>query len=323
MSSVRPLFLVSLPRSGSTVIQRVLAHHPQIATASETWLLMPYLASTPQAPARPRGKWDEMASDAIGDFIRELHDARNSYREAIHDLAVHLYSQAAEENSTYFLDKAPPYSLFVPELTRTFPEAKFIALWRNPLAVVASIVETLCNGNWEADRYPVSLFASLEALVDSSQQYPDRVWSVRYEDLVSADADAWGGLASFLEIEIEPIALERFSSVALTGRLGDKTGIQDYPQLSKEPLEKWKRTIDTPVRKAWCRRYLEWIGPERLAAMGYDYVELEAELASTPVGVAGLAGDSVRVAGAAMRRAVRTRLDRAAVERTAKAGGGA
>jgi hypothetical protein len=38
-----PLFLLSLPRSGSTLAQRILAAHGGIATTSEPWILLPYL----------------------------------------------------------------------------------------------------------------------------------------------------------------------------------------------------------------------------------------------------------------------------------------
>jgi hypothetical protein len=38
-----PLFLLSLPRSGSTLAQRILAAHAGIATTSEPWILLPYL----------------------------------------------------------------------------------------------------------------------------------------------------------------------------------------------------------------------------------------------------------------------------------------
>lgn len=38
-----PLFLLSLPRSGSTLAQRFLAAHDAIARASEPWILLPYL----------------------------------------------------------------------------------------------------------------------------------------------------------------------------------------------------------------------------------------------------------------------------------------
>ena len=38
-----PVFLFSLPRSGSTLVQRLIAGHPQVATTSEPWILLPLL----------------------------------------------------------------------------------------------------------------------------------------------------------------------------------------------------------------------------------------------------------------------------------------
>ena len=52
--------------------------------------------------------------------------------------------------------------------------------------------------------------------------------------------------------------------------------------MSNEPLESWKRVLNNPVRKAWCRRYLRWIGRERLSVMGYDLDALIAELDALP-----------------------------------------
>src|SRR5688500_15750036 len=49
-----PLFLLSLPRSGSTLAQRILAAHEAIATASEPWILLPYLYTL-----RERGAYAE------------------------------------------------------------------------------------------------------------------------------------------------------------------------------------------------------------------------------------------------------------------------
>src|ERR1700704_2420728 len=166
--AIEPLFLLSLPRSGSTLVQRVLGRHPEIATASETWLLMPFLATAGDGPSAPRGAWDVMTGAAVSDFSRALDGGMEAYREAGRDFVLRLYGNVAPEGATHFLDKSPPYALFMPELARIFPEARFIALWRNPLAVVASVVETFCEGRWEPDRYSVSLFASLEALVEAT-----------------------------------------------------------------------------------------------------------------------------------------------------------
>ena len=46
MTEVAPVFLLSLPRSGSTLLQRLLAVSPEVATAPEPWFLLPLVQST-------------------------------------------------------------------------------------------------------------------------------------------------------------------------------------------------------------------------------------------------------------------------------------
>ncbi len=64
--------------------------------------------------------------------------------------------------------------------------------------------------------------------------------------------------------------------------MGDVTGVEKYAKVSGGSLVGWKRTLNNPFRKAWCRRYLRWIGRDRLALMGYDLDALLAELDSLP-----------------------------------------
>ncbi len=174
---------------------------------------------------------------------------------------------------------------------------------------MASIVETFSDGRWEPDRYPLTLYSAVAALVEATQHHREGVCSVRFEDLASGDVDAWQGLMDHLELDFEPALLSDFDRVTLKGRLGDKAGATRYSELSTEPLTKWRQTIHNPLRRAWCRRYLDWIGPGRLGVMGYDHAQLLRDLATTPVGPTGLAGDSVRTAESLARRIVRTRLN--------------
>ena len=97
----------------------------------------------------------------------------------------------------------------------------------------------------------------------------------------------------------------------LDGAMGDKAGARDYSALSAEPTAKWRATISNPVRRAWARRYLEWIGAERLATMGYDLGRLRAELAATEMSRAALAGDAVDAGASIARDAVKARFARA------------
>jgi hypothetical protein len=303
--SVRPLFVVSQPRSGSTLVQRVLASRSEISTASEPWLLIPFLAALRGGPEAYR--CNSAATIGIQDFSQQLPGGVDDLYRSLHDFAIGLYGAAAGSDAVYFLDKTPGYSLFLPELLNTFPEAKFVVVWRNPLSVVASVVNTFCNGRWRPDRYPISLYDALDALVEGYGRHRDRMIAVRYEDLVCGEAP-WRRITDHLELDFDSRTLSGFNALRLEGRLGDQAGTASYTRLSDQPIRKWTETINTPLRRAWCRRYLGWIGEDRLALMGYSRTKLQESLESTPVRTRGLGRDLIDTADSRARRLVSSRL---------------
>ena len=107
-------------------------------------------ASTGWRPStRSRSPRARSASSSPG-----LPDGEDDYWSALRGFALELYAKAAEPDATHFLDKTPRYHYIAPELFRLFPDAKVVFLWRNPLAVVASIVETWTQG--QVERGPVA-----------------------------------------------------------------------------------------------------------------------------------------------------------------------
>jgi hypothetical protein len=276
-----PLFLLSLPRSGSTLAQRILAAHEPIATASEPWILLPYLYTL-----REHGIYAEYSHrilvQAVKDFCAVLPGGRDAYVAEIRRFALRLYGKASPEGARYFLDKTPRYHLISDEIITAFPDGKYLLLWRNPLAVVASIMETWAGGKWNLYRVKVDLFDGIENLIRTYEHHEDSVHAVRYEELITKPEETWGEVFQYLDLSFDLSALNRFGNVELVGRWGDRTGTQKYTEVSADPLERWKQTLNNPVRKAWCRRYLRWIGRERLEVMGYDLDGLIAELDSLP-----------------------------------------
>jgi penicillin-binding protein 1A len=119
-------------------------------------------------------------------------------------------------------------------------------------------------------------------LLSTYERHEDRIHAMRYEEIVTKPEEAWGEVFRYLEMPFDRSALEMFDAVRLGGRKGDPSGVKRYGRVSSEPLEGWKRTLDNPVRKSWCRRYLHWIGRDRLAIMGYDLDDLVADLDSLP-----------------------------------------
>jgi hypothetical protein len=287
---IRPIFLFSISRSGSTLIQRIIAAHDGVATVSEPWLLLPHAYTL-----RQRGVDAEyvhpLLVDAIEDFCEKLPGGRDDYLEEMREFTLRLYEKAADSGATHFLDKTPPYCLIAEEIMRLFPEGKFVFLWRNPLSVIASMIDTW--GPWRPTFMSSDLFIGLPRLIAAYQENRGAVHAARFEDLSAPEPEeeAWRSLMAYLEIEFDPRTLADFAKVDLKGRMGDPTGRKRYSALSSEPAQKWRKTFANPLRREWCRRYLRFLGAERLAVMGYDLELLLADLNSLPSSTDNLATD--------------------------------
>jgi Sulfotransferase family len=279
--TIQPIFVFSITRSGSTLVQRVIAAHDGVATASEPWLLLPYLYTM-----RDRGVVAEythpLMREAIDDFCDILPNGRSDYYQELHDFIIRLYSKAAGQDARYFLDKSPPYYFIVDDIIRLFPEGKFIFLWRNPLSILASIIETWQHGQWSVTEFREDLFIGLPKLIAAYRANYTQVHSVRLEDLLADGDEQWRALMGYLDIPFDPQALQRFRDVKLSGRMGDPTGVKRYTRIDSEPIDKWKATLVNPLRRAWAGRYLRFLGEDRLATIGYSANDLMRALDAQP-----------------------------------------
>jgi hypothetical protein len=279
--STQLVFLLSLPRSGSTLLQRLLTAHAQVASSAEPWLMLPLLWAT-----RRDGVFSQYrhwhCSTAIGQFLSQLPGGEAAYHQQVRELAYGLYGRMCQPGQTHFLDKTPPYCLIADTLVEAMPEARFIFLWRHPLATVASLVETFCGRRWRLDRYMADLHVGVERLLRAQDLAGPRGMVVQYESLVTDGEATLRPIFAHLGLPFDPTVLTRFNEVQFTGSFQDPVGTKQAGPVHGGSLDKWKQTLTTPVRQQWCQDYLSWIGRERLAAMGYDLAQLRGELASIP-----------------------------------------
>lgn len=261
-------------------MQRMLSRHPQIATETEPWLLLPLLyALKEKGVAAEYGHTGVHAG--VEDFIQRLPKKEDDYLESVAKFARDIYSKSTTQDESYFLDKTPRNSLVSCEIMRAFPNDKFIFLWRNPLAIAASMIETFGHGNWNLYRFEVDLYKGLDCLLSSAKKYEScsgKVMFIQYEDFVCDTAKILSDVYRFLELDGDIQAAESLEKNSLKGRLGDPTGVQAYKAISTASLNKWQHTFASPVRKRWARNYLRRIGKDNLAFMGYDLDVLLCEL---------------------------------------------
>jgi hypothetical protein len=254
---------------------------------------------------------------AIEDFVGSLPGGQDDLRTATRRFADSLYRAAAEPGARYFIDKTPKYHFVANEILELFPDARVILLWRNPLAVVASLMSTWGGdgGNWNLQHFRIDLFEGIEHLVELARTHADRLCAVRYEDLVAKPAETAEQLFEYLDLDFDPTVLTRFSELRLDGRVQDpNVASSEFSQVRSDRVEQWRTLLSNPLRKRWCRRYLDWIGTERLTVMGYDLDELQRELSSIPTSTKFLASDLYRIPYDTMYRAFELRLVKSKID---------
>ena len=141
----RPIFIVSPPRSGSSLLFETLAGAPGLATVGgESHRLM---ETIPALDPAARG-WTSnrmTASDADAQTVATL---RERFRGALRDRD----GASPRGERVRMLEKTPKNALRIPFLAATFPEARFVYLHRDPRPTLASMIEGWRSGGFRT--YP-------------------------------------------------------------------------------------------------------------------------------------------------------------------------
>lgn len=310
VSGVREAFLISLPRSGSTLLQKMLAVSPQVCTVAEPWLMLPLAAMTERSMLAAE-YWHETCHQALADLAAELPGGRDEFDALTADFARRVYGRIAEgRQADLFLDKTPRYYMIVPFLARAFPDARFVFLFRDPVEVLSSILRT-----WHKDRFGPTLLGNYvdiargpRDMVEGFRLLGDRALGVQYSRLVSNPETVLREVCAFLDLGFQDEMVTNYRDVTFSGRMGDPTGVREYGGVSTDSLAKWKRFIRNPVRKRYVRRYLRDMGPEVLSAFGLDMHEVLREVSTVPTSLKGSVSDWVGLRR--LRRALRDNLRR-------------
>jgi hypothetical protein len=141
----RPIFIVSPPRSGSTLLFETLSGSPSLATiGGESHGLMESIpAVSPAAHGWESNRLTEADADpATTQALRERFRAALRGRDGAPPAG----------NPARMLEKTPKNALRIPFLAAAFPEARFIYLHRDPVPTLASMIEGWSSGGFRT--YP-------------------------------------------------------------------------------------------------------------------------------------------------------------------------
>ena len=268
----RPTFIVAAPRSGSTLLFETLAASSQIATlgGEAHWLIEEIPELRPDAPGVDSNR---LVADQCTPAIASRIVARLLERAQRAD-----GSPAAPDANLRFLEKTPKNALRIPFLTRLFPDARFIFLWRDPRENLSSIIEAWRSGRWKTynglDGFdgPWSLLLPpgwramrgrpLEEIAAFQWECTNRImlddlaalgsgrWtSVNYADLLSDPAAVASRLCGFIGIEPDAALRERTAGPLPLSRYTQTPPARDKWRLNESLIERVLPAVEATWRR--------------------------------------------------------------------------
>jgi len=283
------VFLIGVMRSGSTMLARILGAHSAIHSPAEPHLITPlahlgYFANVERAPYDPI-----ITRRAAQALVESLPRRDEDYLEALRACTDSLYGKLlAPSGRSLLLDKTPAYALVLDFLARLYPEARFVVLTRNPMAVWSSYVDSFFDGDHEiAHTHNPVLERYVPAIGRFLRDQPVPFVHVRYEELVQDPEGQAQRLCEHLRIPFEAGMIDYGDQVG--GRTATPRGLGDPVSAAKESrpttksLEKWTKALEgSPAKIAQCQSILDSLADEDLTTWGYQRAELEAQLAAIP-----------------------------------------
>lgn len=197
-SEVGAIFIVGMPRSGTTLAERMLIQSGRVAAAGE---LMDFGTLLSQAVRKITASYPELspAQAAV---------------EVDHEAIGREYMRGARQMAggcKTFIDKLPANFMYCGMIQQALPNARIIHVTRNPLDSCYAMYRTLFFGAYEYS-YDLGELADYYAAYRRVMRHwhavlPGRVLDVRYEDLVTEPEATSRRMYSWCGLEWTPAAL--------------------------------------------------------------------------------------------------------------------
>lgn len=241
--SREPIFLVGMLRSGSTLVEQILASHSQIEGTRELFNLgrIARHVETKIAP-RLQQKYPEVSGALDGDECRALGER---YLESARPFR--------KVGRPFFIDKMGNNFVHLGLLHLILPNARIVDVRRHPMACgFSNFIQLYANGQNET--YRLSDMGRhyrdyVRLMADFDRVLPGRIHRVLYENLVADPEGEIRRLLGYLELPFEEACLEFHKNARAVSTISS---------------EQVRSPIYTGALAHW-RHYEPWLGPLRTA----------------------------------------------------------
>ncbi|BAZ93197.1 uncharacterized protein FOKN1_0795 [Thiohalobacter thiocyanaticus] len=221
-----PIFIVGMPRSGTTLIEQILASHPDVYGAGElSWIgdLTRDLEST------TGHKYPYLMAQISQ---QKLHEFGQKYHRKLKQL---------EPSAAFICDKMPHNFLFVGLIRAAIPAARIVHVMRNPLDVCLSIYFHNFNTNhpYSTDLFSLGqYYRQYEQLMQHWRKlYGENLHEIQYENLITDQETVSRRLLDYCGLRWNENCLEFHTSRRI---VNTPSYDQVRQPVYKSSLDRWK-----------------------------------------------------------------------------------
>ena len=185
-TSIRPIFIVGMPRSGTSLVHQILDSHASVHGVGElnhiNKFVVPLLKS-----------FNEENSSCFSK--NDLLSVREQYLESL---------PIKDVNENIIVDKMPLNFRYLGFILSSFPEAKVIHMNRDPMATCWSIYKYEFRGNaYSFNQEDIAIYFGLyKELMDFWKKlFPNKIYDVCYEDLTVSQEEETKKILKYCELE--------------------------------------------------------------------------------------------------------------------------
>ncbi len=232
-----PIFVIGMPRTGTTLVDRILSSHPAVRSAGE-------LQAMPLAVKMAAGTASRVVLDP-----ETIEAAAGEDLGAIgRDYMARALSHAGAREQGRFVDKFPGNFQYAGFIARALPEARMVCLRRHPLDTVLANFRNLFAISSRYYDYSYDLmdiaryYVRFDRLIKLWREVlPGRILELGYEDLV---VDQEGGTRALLEhcgLKWDAACLDFHRN---TAPVSTPSAAQVRRPMYRDSVARWTRHLD-------------------------------------------------------------------------------
>ncbi|MCK4838878.1 MAG: sulfotransferase [Desulfobulbaceae bacterium] len=226
---ITPIFIVGMPRSGTTLVEQIIASHTEV-TAGGEMIAIDQIARSIMNETFPRSPSDKALPIKVDHLTKYA------------DIYLAEISHLIEENTRFITDKMPQNFFYLGLIKSLFPTARIIHCKRNPVATAFSCYKSLftAQGQEFANNQDdlAKFYLLYQETIDHWQRLlPESILDVHYERLVSDQENETRKILDFCGLEWDEKCLD-FHKTART--VSTASVMQIRKPIYKSSVALWK-----------------------------------------------------------------------------------